>query len=62
MEKTRDIEAEDLRAHVAACSVRYQAMRDRMRRIEIALYVLVGLVVANSDLPVIRSFFGTLKP
>ena len=62
MNGTTDIEAEDLPAHVAACSVRYKAMRDRMRRIELALYVLVGLVVANSDLRVLNALFGVLKP
>ncbi len=61
MNGTTDIEADDLPAH-AACAVRYAAMRDRMRRIELALYVLVGLVIANSDLPVLRDLFGVLKP
>lgn len=62
MNGTTDLEAQDLPAHVAACSERYRSMRDRMRRIEMALYVLVGLVIANSDLPVLKDLFGVLRP
>ena len=55
-------ETDNLAIHVALCRERYKAVAGRMKRIEIALYVLVGVAVANSDLPALKSFFGALKP
>lgn len=61
MEGTTGLEAETLSAHVAACAVRYKSVRDRMQRMEWALYVLVGLVIANSDLSELKSIFSLLR-
>lgn len=55
-------ETTSLAIHVALCRERYKAVSARMKRIEFAIYVLVGVAVMNSEAPALKALFGALKP
>jgi uncharacterized membrane protein len=57
--RTIEAEREDLRTHVELCSQRYQAVDQRLARIERVLWALLA-VAATSGGPVVATYLPTL--
>lgn len=45
-------EAKSLATHVAVCSVRYEGINARLKRLEWAIYALIAALLANGSGPV----------
>ncbi len=54
-------EIHSLPAHVIACAERYKGISDRLRRLEIAVYLLLAVLVANGDSPLTKAVFAAFK-
>ncbi len=54
-------EIHSLPAHVIACAERYKGINDRLRRLEVAVYLLLAVLVANGDGPLTKVVFAAFK-
>ena len=61
MSESFQMEAEELAVHVAVCRERYRGIDIRLRRLEIAIYGLIVVLVANGDGPLSDLLLGAFR-
>ena len=61
MNAPTETEIHSLPAHVIACAERYKGISDRLRRLEVAVYLLLAVLVANGNGPLTKVVFAAFK-
>ncbi len=56
-----ETETHSLPVHVIACAERYKGINDRLRRLELAVYLLLAVLVANGDGPLTKAVFAVFR-
>lgn len=56
-----EAETRSLPVHVIACAERYKGISDRLRRLELAVYLLIAVLVANGDGPLTKALMAVFR-
>ncbi len=61
MSTPTETETHSLPAHVLACAERFRGINDRLKRLEVAVYLLLAVLVANGEGPLTSAVFAAFR-